>query len=146
MKLLLYVTRGLGSGRGDVVFGVHGRLRKCFFVTLSLSSYMHPHTSSHPSKELNGWSVEEGAVNVTMSLLVKSNNHKVIVIGKGGEVIRRICGNAEKQLEGILGRPVTLKVNVKVSILGERVLLFKLNVPNIFLSLSLTGRLETRIQ
>lgn len=67
-------------------------------------------------QSLAGWNVnEEGVLEVMSALIVKSNSQKVIVIGKGGEVIRQISARAENELQRIIRRPVKLSLNVKVA-------------------------------
>lgn len=45
---------------------------------------------------------------------MEKKSHKPIVIGEGGEKIKRIGTSARKELEGVLGDKVNLKLFVKV--------------------------------
>jgi len=56
-----------------------------------------------------------GAItNIFATILVENDSQKPIVIGKGGEMIKRIGTDARKDLEPLLGGKVFLELHVKV--------------------------------
>jgi GTP-binding protein Era len=57
---------------------------------------------------------EEGLVRIDCVLLVERDSQKGIVIGKGGEMIKRIGTRAREELETLLGEKVFLELRVKV--------------------------------
>lgn len=57
---------------------------------------------------------EEGLVRIDCVLLVERDSQKGIVIGKGGEMIKRIGTRAREELEVLLGEKVFLELRVKV--------------------------------
>ncbi len=65
--------------------------------------------------ETEGWaSGRRGAVRVEQVIYVQRETHKGIVLGKGGRQIKAIGTASRAQLAEILGRPVDLKLFVKV--------------------------------
>ncbi len=65
--------------------------------------------------ETEGWAAgRRGAVRVEQVIYVQRETHKGIVLGKGGRQIKAIGTAARTQLAEILGRPVDLKLFVKV--------------------------------
>ena len=65
--------------------------------------------------ETEGWAAgRRGAVRVEQVIYVQRETHKGIVLGKGGRQIKAIGTAARAQLAEILGRPVDLKLFVKV--------------------------------
>jgi GTPase len=57
---------------------------------------------------------EEGAY-IAATLFVERDSHKGIVIGKGGEMLKRIGSTARKEIEAMSGRKVFLELRVKVN-------------------------------
>lgn len=57
---------------------------------------------------------DSGPIRIHADLLVEKDNHKVIVIGKGGQMIKAIGIAARAQLEKLLGRQVYLELHVVV--------------------------------
>ena len=65
--------------------------------------------------ETEGWaSGRRGAVRVEQVIYVQRETHKGIVLGRGGRQIKAIGTAARAQLAEILGRPVDLRLFVKV--------------------------------
>lgn len=58
---------------------------------------------------------KNGSVKVEQMIHVARENHRSIVLGKGGTTIKEIGMAARKELASILGRPVHLFLRVKVS-------------------------------
>ncbi len=56
----------------------------------------------------------KGVTRLFASILVDQESHKAMVIGKGGEKIKRIGINARRELERMLGGQVYLDLHVKV--------------------------------
>jgi GTPase len=57
---------------------------------------------------------EEGAY-IAATMFVERESHKGIVIGKGGEMLKRIGSTARKEIEAMSGRKVFLELRVKVN-------------------------------
>jgi GTP-binding protein Era len=57
---------------------------------------------------------EEEAAYIAATLLVEREAHKGIVIGKGGEMLKRIGTTARREIETLTGRRVFLELRVKV--------------------------------
>jgi GTP-binding protein Era len=56
-----------------------------------------------------------GSIKIEQMIHVARENHRSIVLGKGGAAIKEIGMAARKELAGLLGRPVHLFLRVKVS-------------------------------
>lgn len=54
-------------------------------------------------------------VGVLATVLVERHSQKVILIGKGGQMLRSIGSGARKEMEALLGAPVYLELFVKVA-------------------------------
>ena len=57
---------------------------------------------------------ENGSVRIEQAITVARESHKGIVVGKGGQMIRRIRSESQEELAELLGREVHLFVRVKV--------------------------------
>ena len=57
---------------------------------------------------------EDGLVGIAATLLVERESHKPIVIGKGGQMLKRIGSTARREVEAMLGSRVYLEIFVKV--------------------------------
>ncbi|MBT5571678.1 MAG: GTPase Era [Alphaproteobacteria bacterium] len=57
---------------------------------------------------------DNGSVRIEQAITVARESHKGIVVGKGGQMIRRIRAEAQEELAELIGRPVHLFVRVKV--------------------------------
>jgi GTPase len=57
---------------------------------------------------------EDGAY-IAATMFVERESHKGIVIGKGGEMLKRIGSTARKEIEAMSGRKVFLELRVKVN-------------------------------
>ena len=57
---------------------------------------------------------QQGTVRIRADLLVERENHKMIVIGKGGQMIKSIGVAARQKLEGVMGRSIFLDLRVIV--------------------------------
>ncbi len=65
--------------------------------------------------ETEGWTAfEDGSVRIDQTIYVGRDNHKGIVLGKGGQEIRAVREAAQKEIAEILDQPVHLFVFVKV--------------------------------
>lgn len=59
--------------------------------------------------------VEEGSLRrISVAIVVDRESHKPIVIGKGGETVKRIASEARRDMEQMFAGPVFLEVFVKV--------------------------------
>jgi GTP-binding protein Era len=57
---------------------------------------------------------DEDVAYIAATLLVERESHKGIVIGKGGEMLKRIGSRARQEIETMTGRKVFLELRVKV--------------------------------
>jgi GTP-binding protein Era len=53
-------------------------------------------------------------VTIEANLIVESESQKVIVVGKRGEVVKRIGSEARREIETVIGAHVYLALHVKV--------------------------------
>ena len=61
------------------------------------------------------WAVrEDGLLEIDASILVDRESQKRIVIGRGGELLKRVGAAARGELEGFLDRRVMLRLWVRV--------------------------------
>ncbi|HWQ09562.1 MAG TPA: GTPase Era, partial [Holophaga sp.] len=58
--------------------------------------------------------MEEGGTFIAAQILVERANHRKILLGRGGEMIRDIRQSAQRELKKLLQRPVRLELRVKV--------------------------------
>ncbi len=58
--------------------------------------------------------LEEGGTFIQAQILVERSNHRKILLGSGGEMIRDIRQSAQRELRKLLQRPVRLELHVKV--------------------------------
>lgn len=70
-----------------------------------------PHSIATEVEELEH---EDGLVRIHCLVLVERDSQKGIVIGKGGEMLKRIGTQARGELEALLGEKVFLELRVKV--------------------------------
>ncbi|MEW6650256.1 MAG: GTPase Era [Chloroflexota bacterium] len=59
---------------------------------------------------------DETGAYIHATLLVERENHKAIVIGKGGEMLKKIGSTARREIEAMSGRKVYLELRVKVNL------------------------------
>ncbi len=57
---------------------------------------------------------EDGLVSIEADIICERNNHKAIIIGKNGEMLKRISTSARKEIELLVQSKVFLRVWVKV--------------------------------
>ena len=60
------------------------------------------------------WEETEKLVKITAAIYVERNGQKIIVVGKGGEGVKRIGVYARKEIEALLDKKVHLELFVKV--------------------------------
>ena len=58
--------------------------------------------------------LQEGGTFIQAQILVERANHRKILLGSGGEMIRDIRQSAQRELKKLLQRPVRLELHVKV--------------------------------
>lgn len=63
---------------------------------------------------IDKYAVEEGRRMIYASILVDRSSHKAMIIGKGGEKLKRIGSEARQDMERLFGGPVHLETWVKV--------------------------------
>jgi GTP-binding protein Era len=65
--------------------------------------------------ETDSWKrLKDGSVRIEQTIFVARDSHKSIVLGKGGQTIKKISSQARAELAGILEHPVHLFLFVKV--------------------------------
>ncbi|MBW1830126.1 MAG: GTPase Era, partial [Deltaproteobacteria bacterium] len=64
--------------------------------------------------ELDSYREEDGLLRIEGTLIVEKQSHKAIVIGKRGDVIKKISTEARRQIEAFLERKVYIRLFVKV--------------------------------
>ncbi|MBW2225221.1 MAG: KH domain-containing protein [Deltaproteobacteria bacterium] len=64
--------------------------------------------------ELDSYREEGGLLHIEGTLIVEKQSHKAIVIGKRGDVIKKISTEARLQIEAFLERKVYIRLFVKV--------------------------------
>jgi GTPase len=60
------------------------------------------------------WEDRPGITHIDALILVERDSQKGIVIGKGGQMLKRIGQAAREQLESLLGRKIMLRLTVRV--------------------------------
>ena len=85
-------------------------LREKLFLNL------HQELPYHLTVETDNWSErDDGSAEVHLSIYVAREGHRGIILGKGGQTIRRIGTAARKELEAALDRRIHLFAHVKYS-------------------------------
>jgi len=64
--------------------------------------------------QVEGWEDRPGITHIDALILVERESQKGIVIGKGGQMLKRIGQAARQQLEVLLGRKIMLRLTVRV--------------------------------
>ncbi len=64
--------------------------------------------------EVDTYEVEEKIIRIRAVIVVERDSQKGIIIGKGGEMLKRIGREARKDIEGFVGKQVFLETFVKV--------------------------------
>jgi GTPase len=64
--------------------------------------------------QVEGWEDRPGITHIDALILVERESQKGIVIGKGGQMLKRIGQAARQQLEELLGRKIMLRLTVRV--------------------------------
>ncbi len=75
---------------------------------------MHQEIPFQTAVEVESFQQEEERLYIEACILVGSESHKPILIGKRGEAMKRIGSSARRGLEQLLGLPVDLRLWVKV--------------------------------
>jgi len=77
--------------------------------------YLHQELPYALSVETESWEdFDNGSARIEQAIVVARDSHKGIVVGKGGQMIKRIRAEAQEELAELLGRQVHLFVRVKV--------------------------------
>ncbi|MCB9963948.1 MAG: GTPase Era [Rhodospirillales bacterium] len=76
---------------------------------------LHQELPYHLTVETEDWeNFENGDAKISQVIYVARDGHKGIILGKGGETLKRISITARKELEDLLERRVHLKIFIKV--------------------------------
>ena len=77
--------------------------------------YLHQELPYALSVETESWEdFDNGSARIEQAIVVARESHKGIVVGKGGQMIKRIRAESQEELAELLGRQVHLFVRVKV--------------------------------
>jgi len=77
--------------------------------------YLHQELPYAITVETTDWKeFNNGSVRIEQTIFVERDGQKRIVLGKGGETIKRISSESRNELSGIVGHPVHLFLFVKV--------------------------------
>ena len=75
---------------------------------------LHQELPYHLTVETESWEDrDDGSVEVHLSVYVTRQGHRGIILGKGGQTIRRVGTAARKELESTLDRRIHLFSHVK---------------------------------
>lgn len=91
-------------------------------VREKLFKYTHDELPYNLEVEVESWEDKEDVVVVSMLVMVRNKSHKGIVIGKGGELLKKIGIRAREDLELLLEKKVFLKIHIKVDNWEKRVI------------------------
>jgi GTP-binding protein Era len=76
---------------------------------------LHDELPYQMAVETDSWKrLKDGSVRIEQTIFVARDSHKSIVLGKGGQTIKKISSQARAELAGILEHPVHLFLFVKV--------------------------------
>jgi GTPase len=77
--------------------------------------WLHQELPYETTVETTAWSERaDGSVRIEQTIFVVRDSQKSIVLGKGGEMIKKLSTEARKELSGIVEKPVHLFLFVKV--------------------------------
>ena len=77
--------------------------------------WLHQELPYETTVETTAWDEKkDGSVRIEQTIFVVRDTQKAIVLGKGGEMIKKISTEARKELSGIVEKPVHLFLFVKV--------------------------------
>jgi GTP-binding protein Era len=76
---------------------------------------LHDELPYQTAVETSSWkNLKDGSVRIEQTIYVARDSQKSIVLGKGGQTIKKISSQARSELAGILEHPVHLFLFVKV--------------------------------
>ena len=78
-------------------------------------SYLTPDTKSGSTVRIDWKEKKDGSVRIEQNILCDRENHKAMVIGKSGAVLKKIGVTARSEMAEVLGRKVHLFLFAKVS-------------------------------
>src|SRR3990172_223942 len=77
--------------------------------------FLHDEIPYATTVETDAWKeLKNGSVRIEQTVYVERDSQKAIVLGKGGQTIKKISSEARAELAGIVSRPVHLFLFVKV--------------------------------
>jgi GTP-binding protein Era len=77
--------------------------------------YLHEELPYVSTVETAAWKeLKDGSVRIDQTIFVERDSQKAIVLGKGGQTIKKISSEARAEIAGILAQPVHLFLFVKV--------------------------------
>ena len=77
--------------------------------------FLHQELPYVTTVETTAWEErKDGSVKIDQTIYVERDSQKVIVLGKGGQTIKKLSSEARREIAGILERPVHLFLFVKV--------------------------------
>lgn len=117
--LLKYLEKHLPEGiwhyPEDQVTDMPVRLMAAEVTREKLFKMMHQELPYHLTVETDKWDAfDDGSIKIDQTIFIAREAHKKIILGKGGEMIKKIGQMAREDLEEILETRVHLKLFVKV--------------------------------
>jgi len=89
-----------------------------FFVSEMIREKIFLHTDKEVpyscQVEVDSYEVEENIIRIRAIIVVERDSQKGLIIGKGGEMLKRIGREARKDIENFVGKKVFLETFVKV--------------------------------
>ena len=77
--------------------------------------WLHEELPYETTVETTDWTEKkDGSVRIEQTIFVTRETQKAIVLGKGGDMIKKLSTEARKELSGIVEKPVHLFLFVKV--------------------------------
>lgn len=83
-------------------------------VREKLFKYTHEELPYNLEVETEKWEEKDKVVVISMLVFVRNKSHKGIVIGKGGELLKKIGTRSREDLEKLLDKKVYLNIHIKV--------------------------------
>ena len=117
--LLAKLVENAGSGPWmypeDQISDMPSRLLAAEITREKLYLQLHQELPYATTVETEGWEErDDGSVTISQVIYVEKPGQKAIVLGKGGSKIRTIGESSRRELSDMFGRPVHVKLFVKV--------------------------------
>ena len=84
------------------------------FWLLSMGAFTRVMALQSKSNEIEKFTDNENLLSIEAAIYCEKNSHKAIIIGKGGEALKRVGSYARADMEKFFGKKVYLRLWVKV--------------------------------